>query len=71
MSAGKLKIEFNEYNTTCTDGCCTDYGTETKVNGVELFSHSQDTATIVRNILEHLGYEVEIVELYNGEITTT
>jgi hypothetical protein len=60
----KVKIELNEYNYTCGDGCCTNYGTVTKVNGEELPFHNQDVATILRGVLEKLGYEVEIEETY-------
>jgi len=60
----KVKIELNEYTDYCSDGCCTDYGTIIKVNGVELSSHSNDVGTIVTQILEQLGYEVELIELY-------
>jgi len=56
----KLKIELIDYDYDCADGCCTYYGTMTKVNGVELECHNQDTATIVKQILEYLGYEVEV-----------
>ena len=62
----KIKIELNEYNYTCGDGCCTTYGTVTKVNDVELECHNQDVGTIVRQILEHLGYEVELIETYDN-----
>ena len=54
----KIKIELIDYSYTCCDGCCTDYGTITKVNGVELELHNQDTATILRQVLEHLGYDI-------------
>lgn len=63
----KIKITLDEYNTTCGDGCCTDYGTVTYVDGVEMPCHNQDTPTVVTQILEHLGYEVDIELLYNGE----
>lgn len=56
----KVKIELHEYGYHCGDGCCYNYGTITKVNGVEMSAHNQDAETIVRQILEHLGYEVEI-----------
>jgi len=60
MAKGKIKIELNDYDYNCSDGCCTNYGTVTKVNGVELSCHNQDAGTIVQQILEHLGYEVEV-----------
>ena len=61
----KIKIELNAYMYDCADGCCTNYGTVTKVNGTELEFHNEDAGTIVTKILEHLGYEVELIETYN------
>jgi len=63
----KIYIELNEYSYNCTDGCCTDYGTVTTVNGKELQCHNQDTATILQQVLEELGYDVDINETYNGK----
>jgi hypothetical protein len=60
-----LNIKLEEYCHTCGDGCCTDYGTITTVNGEELPCHNQDASTIVKQILEHLGYKVEMEEEYN------
>ena len=60
----KVKVEINDYTYDCADGCCTDFGTQVIVNGVELDLHNQDTGTIVRQILEYLGYEVELIETY-------
>jgi len=62
----KVKIELNEYCYTCGDGCCTYYGTVTKVNGKELQAHNQDVGTILRGVLEELGYEVDLVETYDS-----
>jgi hypothetical protein len=56
----KLNITLEDYDSTCFDGCCYNYGTITTVNGVELECHNQDTESIVRQILEHLGYNVTI-----------
>ena len=58
-------IELTEYYTNCGDGCCTYYGTVTKVNGKELECHNQDVGTIVKGILEELGYNAEVIETYN------
>ena len=60
----KVKVEINDYTYDCADGCCTDFGTQVIVNDVELDLHNQDAGTIVRQILEHLGYEVELIETY-------
>lgn len=56
----KVHIKFSEYHYKCGDGCCDIFGTKTEVNGVEMDSHNMDTETILKNILEHLGYEVII-----------
>jgi predicted metal-binding protein len=66
MSKEKIKIELYEWMYECGDGCCISYGTTTKVNGVEMELQNQDAATIVEQILQHLGYDVEIIETYNG-----
>ena len=55
-----LKINLKEYGYHCGDGCCYNYGTITKVNDVELPCHNQDAATILSQVLVHLGYKVEI-----------
>jgi hypothetical protein len=60
----KVEITFKHYNNSCGDGCCIDYGTITEVNGEELEFRNEDTETIVRGILEKLGYEVEIESIY-------
>lgn len=56
-----LKIKLIDYEYSCGDGCCYDYGTITTVNDVELPCHNQDAGTILEQVLEHLGYEVEII----------
>ena len=67
MKKEKVKIELSEYLYNCTDGCCTEYGTVTTVNGKELPLYNQDVGTILRQVLEELGYEVEINETYDDE----
>ena len=62
-----IKIKFTEYRYKCGDGCCDIYKTITEVNGVELTSHSQNYETIVKNILEHLGYTVEIENAWQSK----
>tara|TARA_B110000908_G_C10057059_1_gene358861 strand:+ start:508 stop:714 length:207 start_codon:yes stop_codon:yes gene_type:complete len=63
----KVKIELDEYYNNCSDGCCTNYGTTTTVNGKELGFINQDVGTILEGVLRELGYDVEIIETYNGE----
>jgi hypothetical protein len=61
----KLDIELIEYHYKCGDGCCDHYGTITKVNGVRLELHNDDTATILEQVLQHLGYDVTITHEYD------
>ena len=61
----KLNISLTEYTYECGDGCCTNFGTVTAVNGVDLPYHNQDTQTILQQVLEYLGYEVEIESKYD------
>ena len=63
----KIKITLHEYAYHCGDGCCFNYGTITTVNDSQLECHNQDAETIVRQILEHLGYSVEIETTHDNE----
>jgi hypothetical protein len=69
MDANKpLVIEFNEYDYNCADGCCNYWGLQVMVDGVVMNADNLDVQTQVRQILEHLGYRVEIINKYNGEV---
>lgn len=63
----KLKIELIDWTYDCADGCCTNYGTTTKVNGKEMPLINQDVGTILKMVLKHLGYDVEIIETYEND----
>jgi len=63
----KLKIQLEHYTTVCTDGCCRDFGCSIKVDDVELENMNEDFGTMLTNILEHLGYEVEVNEIWTDE----
>lgn len=62
-----LIIELEEYGYSCSDGCCYNYGTITKVNGIELPLHNQDVETILSEVLTHLGYVVKVKTKYDLE----
>lgn len=62
-----LNIKLHEYSYHCGDGCCFSYGTITTVDGVDLPCHNQDVSTILKQVLEHLGYTVEIENTYDDE----
>lgn len=55
-----LTIEFEDWDHTCSDGCCYMWGTNVKVNGVELDGDVSSNQAALRLVLEHLGYTVEI-----------
>lgn len=58
----KLKIDLEHYTTACTD-----FGCIVKVNDVELKWRNEDLQTILKSILEYLGYEVEVNEIWTDE----
>jgi hypothetical protein len=58
----KLNIKLKNYSWTCGDGCCTEFGTITEINGDVLENCNTDTATILEQILTHIGCDVEITE---------
>jgi hypothetical protein len=66
MKNNYINIELIEYTYNCADGCCTNYGTITKVNGEELELLNQDTATILQQVLEHLGYNPTITQTFDN-----
>lgn len=63
----KLNIKFTDYEYPCGDGCCLDYGILTEINGETLDLRNTDMETQVRQILEHLGYEVNIETIYDRD----
>ena len=60
MTDKTLKITFTEYGYSCGDGCCYNSGIITSINGFQLPNQNEDTGTIVKEILEYLGYTVEV-----------
>ena len=63
----KIKINLNEYNYSCSDGCCDNFGTKTTINGTELPFYNQDAGTIVKGVLEHLEIDAEVTISENGK----
>lgn len=70
----KIKITFENWNYTCGDGCCTDYGTKLYLNDKELEHPNtdiqdnsyvgEDVQTALHAVLKELGYEVEFKDTY-------
>lgn len=67
MKKQKVKVELDDWDCSCADGCCFNYGTTTTVNGVEMPLINQDTATILKMVLDYLGYDAEVIQTYNSE----
>ena len=61
----KLKIDLNEYEIHDEDFY--ESGTITTINGEELYCRNSDAGTIVKQVLEFLGFEVEVTISENGE----
>jgi hypothetical protein len=59
----KIKIELCDWDSTCGDGCCYEYGTKIKVDGIQLEQDGTETRNAIEAILVHLGYEVDIIQL--------
>lgn len=58
-----LDIRLVEWEHTCGDGCCHDWGT----NGIELEGCTERTDHILEKILFHLGYNVKVETIYENE----
>lgn len=58
----RITVRFEEWEYTCRDGCCYEWGTTVYINGEQVtqFNAGAPEANIIE-ILEHLGYEVEIL----------
>jgi hypothetical protein len=60
----EIRIELKSWDYTCGDGCCYEWGTSCKIDGVEIdnipFSNANDVANALQVVLTHLGYEPRI-----------
>ena len=61
----KVKVELIDYSYNCADGCCSNYGTITKVNGKEMDLQNQDVQVILEMVLTELGYNAEVTQSYD------
>lgn len=57
----KLVIELEDWDHTCGDGCCYNWGVTIKVNGIELEQDGSSVQSALKGVLEHLDYDVEII----------
>lgn len=56
----KLKIKIEDWDYHCSDGCCSEYGTQIMVNDVVVSDGYCDASIALEKVLTHLGYDVEI-----------
>jgi hypothetical protein len=54
-----LKIEIEDWDYNCGDGCCYEWGSTVTVNGVKLETNGL-ADDFLRKVLEHLGYKIDI-----------
>jgi hypothetical protein len=70
----KIKITFENWDYTCGDGCCTDWGSKIYLNDKELEHPNtdiqdnsyvgEDVQTALHAVLKELGYEVEFKDTF-------
>lgn len=67
MSSKAVKITLSDWDYTCGDGCCSEYGTSISFNGEECDNHHAggDPKQAIEFILDKLGIEYEIEYVYD------
>jgi len=60
MTPKEINIKLVDWDSTCGDGCCYNYGTTLSIDGVELTDYAENIGESIRLVLEHLGYKVNI-----------
>jgi hypothetical protein len=67
MERKKLKVELKPWAWDDDEGS-SDYGTDVFIDGVEITSAGDQEHILIRAILDHLGYDCEIIGYdYEGE----
>ena len=54
-------IGLQHWNYECGDGCCSEWGTNVFVNGVQVTSAGDQDHLLLSSILNALGYDATIV----------
>jgi len=68
MTPKEINIKLVNWDYTCGDGCCYDYGTRLEVDGVEITDYAESNAEdTIEKLLTHLGYKVNIQTETNYE----
>ena len=78
MTNKSLKITLKEWDYTCGDGCCTEYGTQILIDGKEVEHYDEeqvvnayigcDVEVALKSVLKHLGFgNIEIEREYETD----
>ena len=57
----RREVVLRPWDSVCSEGCCSDYGTELIVNGLSLSTYAEDGETTAQLLLNFLGIEGAIV----------
>ena len=61
MSKKSVNIEIVDWEYTCADKCCYDWGVDVYIDGEKIDEVTyEDTESILKAVLEKLGYKVRI-----------
>jgi hypothetical protein len=56
-----LKIKTKSWDYTCGDGCCTTWGQDVFINNEKVSTGDYNNIELIlKEVLEHLGYEIDI-----------
>ncbi|PIH59097.1 hypothetical protein [Paenibacillus sp. LK1] len=61
------KIVVRDYHYSCSDGCCSEWGTELIVNEKLVGTFTDVDEDVVRNLLEALNVEFELEYIYDHQ----
>lgn len=53
----KIIINLEEWDSTCGDGCCYNYGTTIHINGETLPEDGHSPHNLLQAVLNYLGYK--------------
>ena len=61
MDRSTITLTLEDWEYTCGDGCCYEYGTDVMINGEKVSTYQISLEQTLREVLEHLGHKVEII----------
>ncbi len=61
MDKSLVTLTLKDWEYTCGDGCCYEWGTDVMINGERVSTYQSNLEQTLREVLEHLGHKVEII----------